>query len=164
MFANLRKKYHLNLKQTLIIGFSSGGHLALWAASRYKIHKNSVLIRKNPISIHGVVSLAGVCDLKYFQNYDPECREIITKLVNYTHYDEACPTAFLPLNIKQILIGGDLDQDVPIETLKAYEKDAKRAGDIIEVHVVRDAGHFEFVVPGTDAHQKTVDEIRKFYR
>jgi acetyl esterase/lipase len=62
------KKYSLDLNKVIVIGHSSGGHLALWLAGRHRLSSTSILYREKPLSLRGVISLGGVTDLKAFRD------------------------------------------------------------------------------------------------
>lgn len=162
----LEKEYALNLKNIVIVGHSSGGHLALWAAGRKNLNKESVLYQPNPLPIHGAVNIAGTGILKAFETMDEKVcgQKVISPLINGTHYEEGCPSHLLPLGAHQVLIGGTQDEAVPVSLMQKYEKLAKKAGDNIRFVEIKESGHFEFVVPGTPAHKNTVAEIEKVFK
>lgn len=53
----------LNLNNVSAIGHSAGGCLAVWAASRRNIPLSSPLYQQSPLTIHNVMSVAGVLHL-----------------------------------------------------------------------------------------------------
>src|SRR5215475_11805903 len=64
---HLRKisnQYHLDLDRVVAVGHSAGGHLALWLAARKLLPKDSLVYSADPLPLRGVVSLAGVTDLR----------------------------------------------------------------------------------------------------
>ena len=162
----LGKSYPLDLKRVIVIGHSSGGHLATWVAARHRLPRQSPLFSKVPLQVKGVLNLAGPADLEQFlplQNM--VCSDaVITKLIGGTpsempqRYKEASPVNLLPIGVKQVLIIGAQDKAVPPETGKKYEEDAKKKGDDVRLIVIENAAHFEVIAPGSIAWPK-VEEM-----
>src|SRR5262252_7981077 len=98
-------KYHLDLKRMVALGHSAGGQLALCLASRLK-------------GFRGVVSLAGVCDLrrawelKLSNNAVGEFLDGSPDQVP-EHYREASPIE-IPVKIPQRIVHGHDDDVVPV--------------------------------------------------
>src|SRR5206468_4180912 len=57
-------RYRLDLSRVIALGHSAGGHLALWLGSRSKLAADSPGYTSDPLPLAGIVSLAGVADLK----------------------------------------------------------------------------------------------------
>ncbi len=55
VLSKLAPEHSLDLSRVVMMGHSAGGHLALWLAAQ------------NNLPLRGVVSLAGVCDLKAYE-------------------------------------------------------------------------------------------------
>ncbi len=67
-------------------------------------------------------------------------------------YRSASPADMLPLGVRQLLLHGSADEDVPIDISRRYARAATAAGDDIEFRELADAGHMDFVDPMSDAH------------
>ena len=162
----LAKTYPLNLKRVVTTGHSAGGHLALWAAGRKHIGKNSPLYVANPMPIASAVSVAGVADLAAFVEYGRRpCGDRHVRLVGGTpdevaaNYRAASPLELLPLGIKQTLIFGGKDRTVPAHLFQKYEEKAKAAGDkVVEINFP-DSAHFDFYMPGRIEEQRTFTAV-----
>lgn len=139
--AHLRKiagTHHLDLKRTVAIGHSAGGHLALWLA-----------VSKRGVPLKGVVSLAGVADLR--RAYELKLSNNVTgELMGGSpaefpeRYRDASPIERLPAAIPQRLIHGEADEVVPIEISERYEKAAQAHRD--DCKLLRMASdHFDIV-------------------
>lgn len=147
-------KHSLDLNRVVAVGHSAGGHLALWLAARHRLPATSLLAIPAPLSLTGVVALAGIPDL-----VDAEvrnlCRGAVTELMNGTaqavpaQYAAGSPSAHLPLGIPQHLIIGTLDQAVQVDHNALYVDAARQQGDDVQYTVLPDTGHFEIVAPGT---------------
>lgn len=120
------------------IGFSAGGHLALWLGAHER-------------SLRGVVSLAGVADLQLAWDMrlsDGVVREFLGGLPE--RFPEASP-ANLPISGPQRLIHGDADESVPVEIARAYTKAKRAKGEDIELIELPGATHHDLVDPQSTA-------------
>ncbi len=146
----LAKKYPLDLKCVIVIGHSAGGQLALWLAARKNLPQNSVLYMAHPLPLNGVISLAGITDLR---KYRPDCDDAVTKLPGgvpeqfAVRYQRTSPIELLPLKIPVRLIYGAKDKIVPLELGKEFAAAAKKKGDEVTLTVLEDVGHFELISP-----------------
>jgi len=138
----LAGRYRLDPERAVALGHSAGGQLALWLAAQHCI----------PLS--GVVSLAGVTDLRQawrlrlgrgavaeFLGRSPE--EVPKR------YDRASPIELLPLGVPQWLVHGDLDDTVPPGMSRDYQAAAQAKGDDAVLLALAGAGHFELIDPRT---------------
>lgn len=146
----LAKKYPLDLKRVVVIGHSAGGQLALWLAARKNLPKESVLYAPNPLALAGVISLAGISDLK---KYRPNCDDSVNKLMGGTpekfidRYQQTSPIELLPLKIPIRLIHGANDKIVPLELGKEFAAAAKKKGENVSLTILENAGHFDLISP-----------------
>ena len=58
----------------------------------------------------------------------------------------------LPIGVKQILVHGSIDVDVPVVMSRRYAAAASAAGDDVNFIELADADHMDFVDPSSDAH------------
>jgi acetyl esterase/lipase len=150
------KEHRLDLDRVVALGHSAGGQLALWLAARPRLPRGSPLHVANPLRLRGVVSLAGITDLRSGA-MGGICGDAIPRLLGGAPQDhadrlgQASPIELLPLGVPVRLVCGARDPIVPIEQARAYEAAAKRVGDTVAVDVVAGAGHFELVSPGSPA-------------
>ncbi len=150
----LAKKYPLDLRRVIVIGHSAGGQLALWLAERKNLPKESVLYSPDPLPLAGVVSLAGISDLR---KYRPNCDDSVSKLMGgapeqfASRYAQASPIELLPLRVPVRLIHGAKDGIVPLELSREFEAVAKAKGDDVSLRVLESAGHFELISPQSTA-------------
>ena len=145
----------LDLRRVTLIGHSAGGHLAL-ASARPGAEVEDACGVAGP-RITAVVGLAAVADLAYahelgcgngavsaFMGGSPRERP--------ERYVAASPAQRLPLGVRQLLIHGTADQDVPVELSRRYARDAVAAGDPVEFIELAAAGHMDFTDPASAAH------------
>lgn len=155
-------EHALDLNRAIAVGHSAGGHLALWLAARHRLAIDSELYMPDPLTLTGVISLAGIPDL-VDANAQNICRGAVPQLLGGSpdevpdRYRDGSPHANLPLGVIQHLIIGDADHAVSVIHNQRYVKMARQQGDEVKLTVLPNVGHFEIVVPETDAWS-TVEE------
>jgi acetyl esterase/lipase len=141
--------YSLDPSLVIAMGHSAGGHLALWLAAQ------------NNLPLRGVVSLAGICDLKAYERLGSDCAASLPGLLGGTsrkmpgRWAKANPIELLPIGVPVSLIHGNRDMIVPLAQSESF---AAAAG--CELHVVKGGGHFDMVSP----HAKAFDVICQVLR
>lgn len=153
----LAEPYQLDLNRILVIGHSAGGHLALWLAARHKLAVGSDLLSASqPLTIHGVISLAGVSDLQFMW----EIRQVNSPVVAFLggtpdevpdRYALASPAELLPIGVPQVLIHGTEDKHVPSVVSDRYYDAAVECGDSIALVELPGIDHFAVIRPTSDA-------------
>ncbi len=151
--------HSLDLGRVVVTGHSAGGHLALWAAARHRVPKESGAWTPDPLRLAGAVSLAGIVDLRGFLDLqESSCGgAVVTRLLGGPpsevpeRYRAASPVEMLPLGIPQVVITGERDSIVPPSIAAGYAAAARTSGDPVEEIVVPDAAHFEIIAPGSRA-------------
>jgi acetyl esterase/lipase len=134
----LAEDYPLDIGRTVVMGHSAGGHLALLVA------------RRAPVSLRAVVSLSGVVDLRATDSQGDD-NGLITRMMGGRPeavpdvWDEASPSAHLPLGFHYVLACGT--EDIHWEPNEAFAEQAREAGDDVELLPLPGAGHFELVDP-----------------
>ncbi|WP_448581501.1 alpha/beta hydrolase [Thermaurantiacus sp.] len=150
-------------------GHSAGAHLAMWAAGRHRLAKDSVLAASAPLRPRGVVSAGGLLDLqgqaariRDVCGIDPA--ESLANPAAKEPFAETSPVDLLPTGVRMTLVHGIYD-DIAYPALGlAYAQRARRAGDQAEIFVVPNAGHFEVIAPGTRAFEIVAAALEAFTR
>ena len=158
----------LGMSSIITVGHSAGGHLALWAAGRPRIPERSELYMEDPLPIGGVISLAGIPELRrYRQLEDNPCGAgIIDELMGGgprevpDRYLAGSPFQMLPLNVRQLHITGRNDDIASFRQVAPYNYEAQSAGDVSDMMVLPDTGHYEVVWPGSDAWTRVEGAVR----
>lgn len=158
----IAKTYPLDLNRVIAVGHSAGGHLALWLAARKILPKGSPVYSPDPLPLRGVVSLAGITDLR---RGGTACDANVTQLMGGSAkdkaaiYDQASPIELLPLGIPSAIVQGSSDPIIPLAMAKYYADAAKKKGDDAKLVVVEKAGHFEVVDPKSFAWEAVRNEV-----
>jgi acetyl esterase/lipase len=148
----------LDTTRVVLMGHSAGGQLALWAASR-KQNETTGLFRSSipPMSVSGVVSLAGITDLVEYGAGTGGCNQSVAPLLGGTfqqvpqRYRAVSPSGRLPLGVFVRLIHGELDPIVPLAQSKSFLAKLRGSGDRAELDVIPGAGHFDLLAPQSEA-------------
>lgn len=171
----LAPKYNLDAQRVVPIGHSAGGHLAFWLAARKQLPPDSplggLILPENqehessePLSLVGVISLAGVLDLEMAWNMHLS-NDAVVELLGASfpdapeRYRQASPRALLPLGLPQVLIHGTEDTNVPIEISRNYTIAAKERHDPITYIELQDTDHFDVIDPQTKAWEATMQAL-----
>jgi acetyl esterase/lipase len=152
---DLTEAHPLDPTRTIAVGFSAGGHLALWAAGRHRV-VNVALAPAPAFALAGVVALAPIGDLVAAADR-PLNGTAVPDLLGGSpsavpdRYAAASPRALLPIGVRQIVIHGTDDLAVPIELSESYVDAAQRSGDPAELVRLPGTGHFELIDPRSSA-------------
>jgi acetyl esterase/lipase len=160
----LARQYALDLDRVVAVGHSAGGHLALWLAARERLPAGTALRGESPLRLRGVVSLAGIADLRDAAER-PLCGDAPIELLG-GRPDQvpdrmriASPVESLPFGVPQTLVFGALDGIVPPEHGRLHLEAAKRAGDTATLRILEGCGHFELVNPASRAWPDVRDAV-----
>jgi len=183
----------------VLLGHSAGGHLALWLASRRTVlpveqiegepveieraeneRANSNRVPSEPaeaasfhfgltLAVRGVVSLAGITDLRDYALGDGSCNAAVEPLLGGTfdavpgRYAAASPIEQLPLGVPLRLLHGHLDSVVPLAQSERFAARARAAGDVAVVEVIEGAGHFDPIAPFAPAWPTVEAAVHEFF-
>ncbi len=160
----LARSYPLDLRQVVAVGHSAGGQLALWLAARHRLLTTSPLHSSEPLPLRGVISLAGITDMRRFR---PRCNDAVGRLLGgspeevATRYQQTSPFELLPLTVPQRLIHGAQDRIVPLASGTEYEEEARKRGDDARLTILDNVGHFELIAPQSSAWLAVENALRE---
>jgi dipeptidyl aminopeptidase/acylaminoacyl peptidase len=151
----IAEKHSLDLNQVIAVGHSAGGHLALLLGARPQFKKDNPLYSANPLKLRGVVSLAGITDLR---RTGTACDKEVIQFTGgeakdkAAIYDQASPIELVPLGVKQKIIQGEADTIIPPAMATDYLETARRKNDAdVELISLKDTDHFHIVDPKSAA-------------
>lgn len=162
----LAQQFPLDLNRVVLAGHSAGGHLALWLAARDNLPRESPLFSPDPLPVRGVVSLAGITDLRTYGTMPGSCNSAVAPLLGGTpdevpeRYAQASPIELLPLGVPQRLVHGALDPTVPPDQSRRFEARARAKGDDSRLILLEGAGHFDVIAPFAPAWASVEQAIR----
>ena len=146
---DLAERYPIDVDNVVVMGHSSGGHLAAWAAGRKNIPRDSELFAEDPLAVRGVVDLAGVLDLEHaFEAGRTDVLDVVGAADGQGLSAKApatSPIRLLPLGVPQTLIIGTEDSPWRIESDQRYRAAGTAAGDDVKVVTLEGANHFDVV-------------------
>jgi acetyl esterase/lipase len=156
----LAADHPLDLTRVVVVGHSSGAHLALWGASRPALGEarfGADPIRPSAVAaIDGPGTLAGVIGIDAMVCGQP----VIVPFMGGTPQDLpaayriASPQDQLPLGVRQLLVEAELG---PL--LQPYVAAAQASGDPVTSLVLEGADHFDPIVPGRPVGDRVVAAI-----
>ena len=116
-----------------LIGYSSGGHLALLLADKFTFVKK-------------VIGLAPVTDLVESERLELGRGAVREWLgASAEERPELDPMLRPPINASTHFIHGDSDERVPLELTQAYIAQMKGHGQVITLDILADTSHFEMM-------------------
>lgn len=131
-----------DLGQSVLVGHSAGGHLALLAGGTIK-------------NLKGVIALAAITDIEEYAAGSNSCQQVTKNFMQGmpkdkpNEYQIANPSK-QPLHVNTLILQGDKDNIVP-----AFELD-KLSRKIIMLEGV---GHFDWIHPGSDAFTTLTQQL-----
>ena len=143
----------LDLGRVTVVGHSAGGHLALWIGQRQDpdvIPK--LVVGQAPVADFGATADLSGGAVAEFIGGPPEERP--------DAYAFADPLRLLPVKVPQLIVHGDSDVHVPVESIHAY---VAAAGDGLVFREFIGADHFDVIDPSHDSWQfvlSTIEESR----
>jgi acetyl esterase/lipase len=144
----LAREHPLDLRRTVVAGHSAGGQLALWLAAQ------------DAIDLRGVVSLAGVADLRRGWELNLS-RGVVGEFLGGSpeevpeRYAAASPIELLPMRAPQRVVHGTADTVVPFEI---GERFAMASGNA-ELVRLEGTGHSELIDPAAKEWETVRDCI-----
>lgn len=169
LLAAQAKERGLDPGRVAFYGHSAGAHLALWAASRHKLPKDSPLAGGTPMKPKGVVAAGAIVNLKDDAwvirgacRIDPA--EVLVDPAAADPYADTSPASLLPTGVPILLVNGVFDGITFPELALSHATAARKAGDQADISIAPGAGHFEVIAPGQRAFEQVAQALERFTR
>jgi len=162
----------LDLGRVGIIGHSAGGHLALLQAKKARDGMSLALSGQGSgsdtatIVPTAVIALAAVSDLVQMHASRLDDSPVAAFLGGAPEdAPDACqlasPIDCLPLGVRQLLVHGTADANVPYGQSSLYAKAADAAGDPVELLTLDGVDHFAIIEPGSAIWEDIVRAVER---
>lgn len=153
MASDLTQVIAASAANSVVIGHSAGGHLALWAAAQPSCP-----------TLRGVVALAPLANLETADRLELSShatRDLFGSdpTQRKARIIPASPHRLVPLGCRQLIVHGDADVNVPQEISADYVAKARNAGDPVTYHDPVGVDHFDIIDPTTPVWSRTMDTI-----
>jgi dipeptidyl aminopeptidase/acylaminoacyl peptidase len=136
--------------RVILLGFSAGGHLALWAAAH-----------DLGFSLRAVFSLAGAIDLRLGAELgigNGVVQEFLCDATDAT-FLAASPKEQTPIKTPVRIVHGSDDQTVPLAVSRSYQKQAHSAGMDCDMLILEGGDHFSVIDPTTQFWPTVEDHL-----
>ncbi|MGH8030538.1 MAG: alpha/beta hydrolase family protein [Arenimonas sp.] len=166
----LAQSHPLDLDRVALVGHSAGGQLALHLAARWLAPSLQSPPAATPLPLRGVVTLAGIVDLRDYAAGSGSCNQSVVPLLGGTvddvpeRYAATSPIERLPIGVPLHLVIGTLDPIVTPASNTRFAEQARLNGDAVELDVIEGAGHFDLVMPEGVAAQRVRHAIQAMLR
>jgi len=139
----------LDLARVRVLGYSAGGHLAVWTAGRGHLPAGAPGAEP-AVLVTAMVGLAPVLDLEYAADNDATTNVVdlmgATPAEDPSRFAIASPIRLLPVGVPVTCVHGDDDTTVPRIQGQQYATTARAQGDVVQL----------VELPGLD-HESIVD-------
>lgn len=133
----------LEENKVTLIGYSSGGHLAMLLADKFPL-------------VTKVIGLAPVLDLVESQNRELG-RGAVREWLGRDAQDrpELDPIRLAPIKAESIILHGDSDERVPLDLTEKYIAEMAKFGKVNRLEILSETSHFQMM----DLPSKTFDAL-----
>lgn len=168
----LSKRFpRLDSTRIVVVGHSAGGQLALWAATRKRgEHLDAVPVAQSPVAVAGVVSLAGITDLRTYGAGTGSCNRSVGALMGGTpfefpeRYSAVNPAERIPRGVRVRFVHGTADSIVPLAQSESMAALIRASGGEARLSAIDSAGHFDLVAPVSAAWRDVIGAVRALSR
>jgi len=141
----------LDLDRVVVVGHSAGGQLAFWVGQRQDPDVSpSLVVGQAPVADFAAAADLSGGAVAEFMGGTPEERP--------DAYAFADPLRLLPVKVPQLIVHGDSDVHVPVESIDAY---VAAAGDGLVFRKFIAADHFDLIDPSHDSWQFVLSTIEE---
>jgi acetyl esterase/lipase len=158
-------RYNLDLSRAVISGGSAGGQLALWYAGRANIPSSSPLAGKPLFHPRAAVIIAGPGNMaelepRFGAVCGPGLFDRVVGPPGPTRFADTSPDRLFPYGIPLRLLVGEKDTAVPAPTVEAFAAAARKHGEDVQVTIVPNTGHGDWLRLDGTPFRVMVEAIR----
>lgn len=131
-----------DLSQSVLVGHSAGGHLALLAGGAIQ-------------QLKGVIGLAAITDIEEYAQGSNSCQQVTKNFMlgmpadKPNEYQMANPSK-QPLHVNTLILQGDKDNIVPAFKLDQLDR---------KIIMLKGVGHFDWIHPGSTAFKTLTQQL-----
>jgi pimeloyl-ACP methyl ester carboxylesterase len=129
-------------------------------------HLDGAEVAKSPVKIAGVVSLAGITDMRAYAAGTGSCNHAVGPLMGGTaaevpnRYAAVEPIGRSPIGVPIRFVHGSDDSIVPVSQSQSMLDRERANGGNVRISIVEGAGHFDLVAPVSKAWPEVMAAIR----
>lgn len=161
-------EFNLDLDRVIVVGHSAGGHLALWLAGSATLPPKSPLFRENPISIKGVMSLAGIPDLRSSKICSKETQNSLIGLNGSessaerdVRFAQTSPLEMLPIDSPITIVVAGNDEIIPPSQATDYIHRAKALGILATRLDITQLSHLDIIDPSINSLDLLMKQVEQ---
>jgi pimeloyl-ACP methyl ester carboxylesterase len=155
----LAGEYPIDVSRVVLVGHSSGAHLAVWAAGRGGLLPESEIRGGSPLAVRAAVGIDGPMDLAGWSEGGMDIRvcgdTVISSLMgaspdaNPSRYEQASPAQMPPIDAEIFLNPAGMmlelgDPEAPVRRVRTTR-------GRVTVRPVPESNHFQLITPGEEA-------------
>lgn len=164
----LAGEYPIDLNRVVLVGHSSGAHLAVWAAGRRGLPPDSEIRGDSPLPVHAAVGIDGPMDLAAWNETGLDVQvcgdTVISSLMgggaglHPTRYHHASPADMPPLDGAIFL--NPAGMMLSLGDPQVMTRRAQSTGEQVIVRPVPNSNHFQLITPGEEGWKVVLETIR----
>jgi len=164
----LAAEYPIDLTRVVLVGHSSGAHLAVWAAGRLGLPPESEIRGNSPLPVRAAVGIDGPMDLAAWSETGADvevCGDtVISSLMggsaddHPTRYRHASPAEMPPIDAAILLNPGEMM--LSLGRPEVMTRRARTTGETVTVRPVRNSNHFQLITPSEGAWSIVLETIQ----
>lgn len=164
----LAAEYPIDLTRVVVVGHSSGAHLAVWAAGRSGLPADSEIRGSSPLAVRAAVGIDGPMDLAAWSEDGSDVRicgeEVISSLMGGsadafpTRYHHASPGEMPPFEAAILLNPSGMMLGLGKPEVMAQR--ARTTGERVTVRPVPNSNHFQLITPSEEAWSLVLETIQ----
>lgn len=163
----LAEDYPIDLSRVVLVGHSSGAHLAVWAAGRRGLPPESEIRGGSPLPVAAAVGIDGPMDLAAWNEAGLDVRvcgdTVISSLmggsadVYPSRYQHASPAQMPPIDAAIYLHPAEMM--LSLGDPEVMTRRARTTGERVTVQPVAESNHFQLITPSEEAWTAVLETI-----